>query len=143
MKKLTRKQKQKNKTMYKVIRKYYEEAMSHPNASPISYIQFKRRVKAEMIRSDSDYKTAAKKTANTESFVSPAERSRFNLVEAIKEKFPGEYKELRNLSRNKKGQFTSIRDNLVWNNELKGYILGNKYFIDVTNSPEEVIITTL
>jgi hypothetical protein len=47
------------------------------------------------------------------------------------------------LSRSK-GKYQSIKDNLVWDKNRSGYLLnadGKQYFIDVTNSPEEVNIT--
>ena len=48
---------------------------------------------------------------NTETFVSAGQRSRHNLIQAIKEKHDLEYKELRNLARDK-GKYISIEDNL-------------------------------
>ena len=91
-------------------------------------------------RDDISIKSAAKKEAHTETFVSAAERSRENLLESIKENYNETWEELKNLSRNK-GRYQSIKDNLTWDKQRNGYVLsaGDKqYFIDVTNSPEEV-----
>ena len=138
--KLTKTQKAKNKAAYKNIRKEYEKVKDN---APISYIQFKRRVKSRAEKDGISIKAAAKREARTETFLTAAERSRENLIEAIKEKHAEAYSELRNLSRSK-GKFQSIKDNLVWDNSRSGYILNagtKRYFIDVTNSPEDVIIT--
>lgn len=139
-KKLTKTQKAKNKAAYKNIRKEYDKVKDN---APVSYIQFKRRVKSRAERDNISIKAAAKREARTETFLSAAERSRENLIEAIKEKHAEAYSELRNLSRSK-GKFQSIKDNLVWDNSRRGYILNagtKRYFIDITNSPEDVIIT--
>lgn len=146
MKKLTRRQKAINARKYATIRKYYEIAqtkMTKEQLNRINYVSFKRRVMAYAQAKDLTIKEASKRVVNSEAFTTPAERSRVNLVDAIKERFPEQYKEIRNLSRNQKGQFTSVRQNLVWDRERAGYILGGKYFIDVTNSPEDIIIITL
>lgn len=146
MKKLTRRQKAINAKNYATIRKYYEIAktkMTKEQLGRITYKGFKKRVMAYSQAKDISIKEASKRYVNSEAFTTPAERSRYNLVEAIKEKFPEQYQDIRNLSRNKKGQFTSVKQNLVWDRDRAGYILGGKYFIDVTNSPEDVIIITL
>lgn len=138
--KLSKTQKAKNKAAYKNIRKEYDKVKDN---APVSYVQFKRRVKSRAERDGISIKAAAKREARTETFLSAAERSRENLIEAIKEKHAEAYSELRNLSRSK-GKYQSIKDNLVWDNSRSGYILNagtKRYFIDVTNSPEDVIIT--
>ena len=139
-KKLTKTQKAKNRAAYKNIRKEYDKVKDN---APVSYVQFKRRVKSRAERDNISIKAAAKREARTETFLSAAERSRENLINAIKEKHAEAYSELRNLSRSK-GKYQSIKDNLVWDNSRSGYILNagtKRYFIDVTNSPEDVIIT--
>jgi len=143
-KKLSKTQKLKNKRANANIRKVYNK-LNEETKQVVSYIQFKRRAKARAKKDNISIKMAAKKESRTETFLSPAERSRENLVESIKEKYKDAYKELRNLSR-VKGRFQSIKDNLTWDKDRKGYILtaGDKhYFIDVTNSPEEVNITEI
>lgn len=141
-KKLTKKQKAKNKAMYKAIRKEYEKVK---DKAPVSYIQFKRRARSRAKADKISIKEAAKKEARTETFLSAGERSRENLIEGIKTKHKAAYEELKNLSR-EKGRFQSIKGNLTWDRERNGYVLnagGKKYFIDVSNSPEEVNIEEL
>lgn len=141
-KKLTKTQKAKNKAAYKAIRKEYDKVKGK---APVSYMQFKHRAQSRAKRDDISLKEAAKKEARTETFLSAAERSRENLLESLKEKHSESYSELRNLSRSK-GKYQSVKNNLSWDKERKGYVLnadGKQYFIDVTNSPEEVNITEI
>lgn len=141
-KKLSKTQKAKNKAAYKNIRKEYEKVK---DKAPVSYVQFKRRVKSRAEKDDLSIKAAAKREARTETFLSAGERSRENIIEGLKDSHREAYDELRNLSRSK-GKFQSIKDNLSWDKDRKGYILnaGDKqYFIDVSNSPEEVNITEI
>lgn len=138
-KKLSKKQKAKNKAAYKAIRKEYEKVK---DKAPVNYVQFKRRAMARANADNISVKEAAKKEARTETFLSAGERSRENLIEAIKTKHKAAYEELKNLSR-EKGRFQSIKGNLTWDRDRDGYVLnagGKQYFIDVTNSPEEVNI---
>lgn len=156
-KKLTKTQKAKNRAAYKNIRKEYDKVKGK---APVSYMQFKHRTQSRAKRDGISIKAAAKREARTETFLTAAERSRENLIGAIKEKHAEAYSELRNLSRysgktirdengkitKKAGQFESIAGNLTWDKEKKGYILNagdKRYFIDITNSPEEVNITEI
>lgn len=138
-KKLTKAQKAKNKTAYKNIRKEYEKVKEKAD---ISYIQFKRRTVARSKKDNISIKNAAKKEANTETFVNAAERSRANLLEGLKTKHREAYDQLKNLSR-QRGKYQKIQTNLEWDKDRGGYILnadGHQYFINVSNSPEEIEI---
>ena len=139
MKKLTQTQKNKNRNTYKQIRKVYDR-LEEPN---ISYKQFKRRTMSRMAAEGTSALHAAKREANTETFVSAAERSRTNLINSLKENFKEEYQKLRNLSRDAEGRFMSVKDNLTWDKDRKGYYLqtpSGNYFINVDNSPETISI---
>lgn len=143
-KKLSKTQKAKNKAIYKNIRKEYNKVKDKAN---VSYVQFKNRTLSRAKADNMSVKAAAKREARTETFLSAGERSRENLLAGIKEKHAEAYSELKNLSR-VKGKFQSIKDNLSWEKvgNKYGYVLnaGNKqYFIDVSNSPEEVNIEEL
>jgi hypothetical protein len=109
MRKLSKTQKARNKAAYKAVRKEYNKVK---DKAEVSYIQFKRRAKARAKADSISLKKAAKREARTETFLSPAERSRENLISAMKEKHSGSYQELRNLSRSK-GKYQSIKDNLT------------------------------
>lgn len=140
--KLSKTKKAKNKAAYKAIRKEYEKVK---DKAPVSYIQFKRRVKARAEKDGLSIKAASKREARTETFFSAAERSRENLLTSLREKHGEAYSELKNLSRSK-GRFKSIKESLKWDQDRKGYVLdagGKQYFIDVTNSPEEVTVTEI
>ena len=144
-KKLTKKQKAKNKSAYKAIRREYEKVK---DKAPVSYIQFKRRVKARAKKDEMTIKSAAKREARTETFLTAAERSRENILSGIKTKHREVYDEIKELNKlnRDKGRFQSIKSNLIWDTERKGYTLnanGKKYFIDVSNSPEDVKVMEL
>ncbi len=145
-KRLSKAQKAKNKRAYKTIRKYYEIArskMSEEQRRRITYIGFKHRVQATMIEKDLNVRKASEKVVNSEAFTTPAERSRVNLKEAIREEFKSDWEELRKLSRDKHGRFKKVEENLEWNKERGGYVLGGEYFIDVSDSPKEIRIIKL
>lgn len=89
--------------------------------------------------SERELKRQIRKELNTEEYTSAAERSRANLVEALKGEFPDEYKTLRS----KLGQFESVKNNLSWNQNYGGYVFMGRYLIDVSNSPKTVNIVEL
>ena len=117
----------------------------------LSKQQFRHRVQAEMDAHDLSPQQAVKKVLNTERFVSAAERSRTNLLNAMRKEFNADYKELvrlnRQIARGPKGQFTSLRANLQWDESLKTYTISGtrndkfvKYMIVTKNSPKSVYI---
>ena len=125
-KKLSKTQKAKNKAAYKAIKREYEKVK---DKAPVSYIQFKRRVKARAKSDNMNIKSAAKREARTETFLTAAERSRENILSGIKTKHREVYDEIRNLNKlnrysgktirdengkitKRAGQFESISDNL-------------------------------
>lgn len=141
MKKLTKKQKAANKRKYDRIRKAWKSTGGKKaNGQDISYKQFKNRVEAQMNANDLDVKAAIKKELNTETFTTAAERSRSNLLESIKSDYKDVYDDLRYKSRDSRGRLTKLSGNMVWDTERNGYVVGGKYFIDVSNSPEEIVI---
>lgn len=168
MVKLKKSTKTQNKVKYNQVRKAYDNIK---NKRGLSYTQFKHRVKSRLnVKrkrgeketalykfSKKEIAAAAKKEANTETFVSAAERSRENLVESMKTKFGDSYDRLRQLTRyegetihdesgkilKKSGQFEKMGSNLVWDQNKKGYTFlsgGKQYLIDISNSPEEINI---
>lgn len=142
-KKLTKTQKIKNQKKYEKIRKAYNEVKEKNEL--VTYKQFKNRVQAQMEANPNlNLKGAIKKVQNTESFTSAAERSRSNFIEALKKDFGEEYKEIRALSRDEKGRFKKLELEWTKHGDKWGYSFtgkkGLKYFIDVKNSPEEVLI---
>lgn len=167
-KKLSKTQKAKNKAAYKAIRRAYEKVKnSKENYKDgkmiVDYKGFKNRTLARAKRDKMTIRAAAKREARTESFLSAAERSRENLLKSFKTKHSEVYDKIKDLNKlnrysgktirdengkitKRAGQFESISDNLVWDKERKGYIFnanGTKYFIDVSNSPEDVKMTEI
>lgn len=138
--KLTSTQKRKNKRVYKKIREGFNEVKNKNTA--ISYKQFKNRVQAQMeVDHNLDLKKAIKKVQNQETFTSAAERSRENFIEALKKDFEPTYKQIRNLNRTEKGHYKKLELEWTQYDGKWGYSFtggGSQYFIDVSNSPEEV-----
>lgn len=130
----------------KQIRRIYETTGGQTvKGKTITYRQFKHRVVARMKSEDLTARKAALKEANTESFTTAAERSRYNLTQSIKKEFPQAYKEMAEINRalrTKQGRFTSLHSNLTWNKQFNTYQLG-EYIIDVSNSPKGVFITPI
>lgn len=92
-----------------------------------------------------DAKRAVEKLRNSEEYTSAAERSRYNMKEAMKN-YDGAWDEYKRLSRRRvNGRF--VKQEWTWNTEHNGYTFigsdGFTYLIDVTNSPEEITITSL
>lgn len=142
-KKLTKTQKLKNQKKYEKIRKAYNEVKDKNDL--VTYKQFKNRVQAQMEANPGlNLKGAIKKVQNTESFTSAAERSRTNFIEALKKDFAEEYKQIRSLSRDEKGKFKKLELEWTKHGGSWGYSFigaqGLRYFIDVKNSPEEVLV---
>ena len=145
--KLTKAQKRKNATQNKIIRNNYNIIrQNYPNK--LLYMQYKNRVEAMMAAKDYTVRKAVAKVNNTETFISPAERSRTNLLNALKEKYTPQYKTIKNLMRDEKGRFISLEDinrKLKWTKtkDKWGYtfmVNDSTYLIDVSNSPKGVEI---
>lgn len=156
----------KEKSFNKIIRRYYKKTGSMMytknkkddgtyESEAISKRGFRHRVQAAMKAYDLSPLQAAKKVLNTESFTTAAERSRTNLLNSMRKEFNADYKELvklnRQISRDARGHFTSLKNNLQWDKDLGTYTLsgyrkeGNKitpvkYMIVTTESPKKVFI---
>ena len=148
------------KRFNRIIRKAYKktgfqqvvkDAEGNRVTKSLSKQQFRHRVQATMDAYDLSPQQAVKKVLNTERFVSAAERSRTNLLKAMRKEFNADYKELvrlnRQIARGPKGQFTSLRANLQWDENLGTYTISGtrngkpvKYMIVTTNSPKGVSI---
>jgi hypothetical protein len=114
---LTRTQKRKNAELYQIIRKGYNNLIETRNDVDLTYIQFKNRVLAMKQATGLSTIKSIKKVYNTEDIVSPAERSRVNLLQALREKFSTEYNKIVSLTRDPKGRFISsekLRGKLEW-----------------------------
>lgn len=141
--------------MNRQIRRVYRQTGGiTQTGQQITFRQFKNRVLARSKSEDITVRQAAIKEKNTESFTSAAQRSRTNLLDKIREKYNtgpnSSWEELKRINRqirDPQGHFTSMRENMVWDKELKGYVIGDDftgmYLIDVTNSPEDIYVTKI
>lgn len=117
---------------------------------PITYAQFRHRVVAKMASERLTAKQASLKELNTEIFVSKGERSRNNLIDAIRKENPAvlaDMYEINRKLRDEHGHFTSLRKNMRWDKQRNAYVFGDdfvgEYLIDVSNSPKEIFITKI
>ena len=149
-KRMTKTQKAKKQAEYKQIRKAWKKLVAEQEREGIidttTYKGFKNRVLAKQMVGSYNIRTAIRKTIMSEAYTPPAERSRANLLEAIKENFNDVYKQIQQLARDEKGRYKNLIKAMTWekHNGKFGYTFTNargvKYFIDVTNSPEQVLI---
>jgi len=134
--KLTIKQKRKNKAMYNYIRKVYNKTNKE-----ITYKQFKARVINKAKGTGKSYKEVAIEESRTRTFMSAEDISRENILKGIKEKFSDEYKNIRkHAGKFEKGE--KLTDKLEWDEDYGAWVIvnnnGKRTLIDVTNSPAGV-----
>ena len=91
-------------------------------------------------------KQALAKEIHSTAFTSYSSIAKENILNSIKDKFPDVYKEIVDkIGRVKQyGKFVPTYEQLYWDKEKGKYTFvdkeGNKWLIDITNSPEEVFI---
>lgn len=146
-KKLTVKQKAKNKAAYKQIRKVWKERLE----SQMTYKQFKKLVLNEARGTSLSIKEAANKLGNSYYLLGDTDtnhrayltQAKKNLLTGMKENFRGTYDELRR----KAGRFTKgehLADKITWDELEDAYILtsstGDKYAIRTDQSPKNMYL---
>lgn len=144
---MTKKQKQKQKSFYRRVKKAYQRTGGKTLAgNEITYIQFRNRVKQRQEAENLNVNEAIRKVTNTEGFVSAADRSRNNFIDAMKKEFKKDFKQLVAYNRRMKderGRFVSMKKNMIWSKKYNGYVLGGRFLIDVTDSPKQINIIDL
>ena len=142
MRKLTKAQKAKNRSMYKYIRKVWEKT-----DRSVSYKDFKRIVidwtKAGKYQ---NVREGAKLYAHSTQYVDADQRGKENILKGLKEEFRQTYDELRRkVGFMKKGEH--LLDQLEWDEQKQGYTFvgsdGNTYLIDMSNSPKQADLIRL
>ena len=142
---------QRRRNQDRTIREAYRRTGGYDvEGEEITYAQFRHRVIFKMSSEKLTAKQASLKELNTEVFVSKAQRSRNNLIDAIKDENPALLQEMYRINRqlrDEKGHFTSLRANMKWDKSKNGYVFGDdfvgQYLIDVSNSPKEIFITKI
>ena len=138
---LTVKQKAKNKAAYKQIRKVWEDRVE----GKMTYKQFKKLVLNEARGTDLSVKEAAKKLGNSYAlgFGDYKAQAKENLLSSMKAKYRATYDELRR----KAGRFTKgehLADKLTWDELEDAYILtsstGDRYAIRTDQSPKNMYL---
>ena len=137
-KRLTKKQKAKNRADYNRIRKAYETT-----DKSVTYVQFKRIVKGRAKGLGESLGEAARKTAHSLAFTTSEQIGKENILKGLKEDFRDTYDELRRkMGKFKKGE--KMIDKLSWDKDKKMWKVtsstGQEYWVDISNSPKQAYI---
>lgn len=137
-KRLTKKQKAKNRANYNRIRKAYETT-----DKSVTYVQFKRIVQGRAKGTGESIGEAAKKTAHSLAFTSAEQIGKENILKGLKEEFRDVYDEARRkMGKFKKGE--KMIDRISWDSDKKMWKIssstGQEYYIDISNSPKQAMI---
>lgn len=140
MKKLTKKQKAKNRANYNRIRKAYETT-----DKSVDYKTFKKIVIGRAKGLGESVGEAAKKTAHSYAFTTPEQIGKENILSGLKKNFRDVYDEMRRkMGKFKKGE--KMMDRLEYD-YTKGQGMwsftnnkGDKYWIDLNDSPMQAYI---
>lgn len=143
-KKLTVKQKAKNKVAYKQIRAVWEEKAS----GLMTYKKFKKLVLNRSKGTGESIKESAKKIGNSYSLGTGdyKKQAKENLLSSMKEKFRATYDELRRKAgRYNKGEH--LIDRVEWDAKEDAYVLisstGDKFAIRTDQSPKNMYLSQI
>lgn len=104
--------------------------------------KFINNIEAQKVIDNSTTRQALNKLAKSEAFTPVGDRLKENLQTALKKY--GKAKEFKNLIRDEKGHFAKFdREKLKWDRDAGLYVYDNRITLDVTNSPEDIIIGVL
>lgn len=140
-KKLTVKQRAKNRANYNRIRRAW-----NTTDKSMSYKDFKKRVLNRAKGRGESIEEAAKKFANTRQFKDYKTQAKENLLTSMKEKFRATYDELRR----KAGRFNKgehLIDKVDWDAKEDAYVLtsstGDRYAIRIDQSPKNMYLSQI
>ena len=138
MKRLTKAQKAKNKSLYRQIRKVWEKT-----DKSVSYKKFKKIAMGLAKGKGTKVKDEAKLYAHSRQYKSAEDVGKENLLAGLKKEFPSIYKELRS----KMGKFNkgeSMLSRLEWDSTKQMYKFtnekGDTFWVDISNSPKQAYI---
>lgn len=144
-KKLTKKQKEKNKALSRKLRVIWKEKVKGKGKTELTFKAFKARAVSKAEAFNISVKEAAKKIANSYDlgYGDYKAQAKENLLTSMKEKFRATYDELRR----KAGRFTKgehLADKLTWDQTEDAYILtsstGDRYIIRSDQSPKNMYL---
>ena len=137
-KKLTKKQKAKNRALYRAIRKQWEKT-----DKSVDYKTFKKITMGLAEAKGTSAKEEAKLYAHSRRYVTAEEVGKENLLTGLKNEFPDVYKELRS----KMGKFDkgdTMISRLEWDPNKQMYKFtnnqGDAFWVDISNSPKSAFI---
>lgn len=104
--------------------------------------KFINNIEAQKVIGNLTTRQALNKLAKSEAFTPTVNRLKENIQSALKKY--GRAKEFKNLIKDERGRFTKFdTEKLVWDKHSGMYIYDNRITIDISNSPEDVIIGRL
>ena len=114
----------------------------------VDFRAYRKRVEADRIAKGTKMSQSARNVLNSEIFQPRADRSKANIINALRTKFPKEYLIMRNILRDNKGHYTSYDSwysKMDWDRSLNDGRgawkfadgKGKEWYINVTNSPIE------
>lgn len=117
----------------------------------VDFRAYRRRVEADRLAKGTKRSKSARTVLNSEIFQPRADRSKANIINALRTKFPKEYLIMRNIMRDNKGHFTSYDSwysKMEWDRSLNDGSgawkfadgKGKEWYINVTNSPMEMSV---
>lgn len=105
-------------------------------------MKFINNVRARKSLGNTTILGALKRVERSEAFMPYQERAYENVKAALRKY--DKWNEFRSMTRDYRGRYTTWDPNLMrWDRDRKAYIYNNRVMIDITNSPEDVIITQL
>ena len=138
MRKLTKKQKAKNRALYRAIRKAWETT-----DKSVDYKTFKKISMGLAEAKGTSAKEEAKLYAHSRRYVSAEDVGKENLLAGLKEEFRQVYDEMRR----KMGKFNkgeTMMDRLTWDSNKQMYKFtnnqGDVFWVDFSNSPKAAYI---
>lgn len=133
--KLSQRQKAKNRADYNRIRRAYEKT-----DKSVDYKTFKKIVINQAKGTGETIGEAAKKVAHSHAFTTAEQIAKENFLSGLKKKFRDVYDEMRRkMGRFNKGE--TMMDKIIWDEDKQMYsIVGTSNYVDISNSPSMAYI---
>lgn len=140
-KKLTKAQKAHNRAEYNRIRRIWEKT-----DKSLDYKTFKKIVQGISKSTGETVKEAGERFAHSRMYKSAEDVGKENILGSLKEDHRAVYDELRRKV-GFMGKGEHLTDNIEWDSTKQSYIVnarnGERYMIDISNSPKEAVLIKL
>lgn len=140
-KRLTKAQKARNRAEYNRIRRIWEKT-----DRSLDYKTFKKIVQGISKSTGESVKEAGKRFAHSRMYKSAEDVGKENILNSLKEDYRVVYDELRKrVGFMNKGEH--LADKIEWDSTKQAYVInaknGERYMIDISNSPKEAVLIKL